>query len=109
MGQKVNPIGIRLKINKTWDSVWFEKKQNFMFFFCVGGGATVTQGETHKNILKQITRVGFGRTEISARLYDSFCCALSFGHGRRGQGFQGVCKSLDFHDLGAKRDKVGNV
>ena len=29
MGQKVNPIGIRLKINKTWDSVWFAKKQKY--------------------------------------------------------------------------------
>ena len=29
MGQKVNPIGIRLKINRTWDSVWFAKKQNY--------------------------------------------------------------------------------
>ncbi len=24
MGQKVNPIGLRLGINKTWDSLWFE-------------------------------------------------------------------------------------
>ncbi len=23
MGQKVNPIGLRLKINRTWDSIWF--------------------------------------------------------------------------------------
>ena len=29
MGQKVNPVGIRLKINRTWDSVWFAKKQNY--------------------------------------------------------------------------------
>ena len=29
MGQKVSPIGIRLKINRTWDSVWFAKKQNY--------------------------------------------------------------------------------
>ena len=29
MGQKVNPIGIRLKINRTWDSVWFAKKQHY--------------------------------------------------------------------------------
>ena len=29
MGQKVNPIGIRLKINRTWDSVWFAKKQKY--------------------------------------------------------------------------------
>lgn len=26
MGQKVNPIGLRLGINKTWDSRWFNKK-----------------------------------------------------------------------------------
>jgi small subunit ribosomal protein S3 len=23
MGQKVNPIGLRLGINRTWDSRWF--------------------------------------------------------------------------------------
>ena len=26
MGQKTNPVGIRLGINKTWDSVWFDEK-----------------------------------------------------------------------------------
>ena len=26
MGQKVNPNGIRLGINKTWSSRWFSKK-----------------------------------------------------------------------------------
>lgn len=26
MGQKVNPVGLRLKINKTWDSRWFSEK-----------------------------------------------------------------------------------
>lgn len=26
MGQKVNPVGLRLGINKTWDSRWFSKK-----------------------------------------------------------------------------------
>ena len=27
MGQKVNPYGIRLGINKTWSSRWFSKKE----------------------------------------------------------------------------------
>src|ERR1700761_1049592 len=27
MGQKVNPIGIRLGINRTWDSRWFARKE----------------------------------------------------------------------------------
>ena len=29
MGQKVNPIGIRLGINRTWDSVWYEEKKQY--------------------------------------------------------------------------------
>ena len=29
MGQKVNPIGLRLGINRGWDSVWFAKKKDF--------------------------------------------------------------------------------
>ena len=29
MGRKVHPIGIRLKINRTWESVWYAKKQNY--------------------------------------------------------------------------------
>ncbi len=28
MGQKVNPIGLRLGINKTWDSRWFSDKES---------------------------------------------------------------------------------
>ena len=27
MGQKTNPIGLRLGINRAWDSVWFDEKQ----------------------------------------------------------------------------------
>ena len=26
MGQKVNPVGLRLGINRTWDSRWFARK-----------------------------------------------------------------------------------
>ncbi len=29
MGQKVNPIGLRLGINRTWDSRWFSSKKEF--------------------------------------------------------------------------------
>ena len=29
MGQKVNPIGLRLGINRTWDSRWFASKENY--------------------------------------------------------------------------------
>ncbi len=29
MGQKVNPVGIRLGINRTWDSVWYDEKEQY--------------------------------------------------------------------------------
>lgn len=29
MGQKVNPIGLRLGITRGWESTWFEKKKNY--------------------------------------------------------------------------------
>ena len=28
MGQKANPIGLRLGINKNWESRWFPSKEN---------------------------------------------------------------------------------
>ena len=29
MGQKVNPISLRLNINRSWDSTWYVNKQNY--------------------------------------------------------------------------------
>jgi small subunit ribosomal protein S3 len=29
MGQKVNPVGLRLGINRTWSSIWYEDKKNY--------------------------------------------------------------------------------
>ena len=33
MGQKINPIGLRLGINRGWDSTWFAKKEGFWKIF----------------------------------------------------------------------------
>ena len=30
MGQKVHPIGFRLGINRSWDSLWFAKKETMV-------------------------------------------------------------------------------
>ena len=27
MGQKVNPVGLRLGVNRGWDSTWYAKKR----------------------------------------------------------------------------------
>ena len=42
------------------------------------------------------TRVGFGRTEVSARLDGIVVCALSFGHGPRRRVFEGGSKGVYF-------------
>ena len=32
MGQKVSPIGLRIGVNKSWDSTWFAGKEDFAKF-----------------------------------------------------------------------------
>ena len=56
-------------------------------------------------------RVEFGRTEVSVRLDGIVFCALSFGHGPRGTGFEGISKGMDFHVFwGAVRGgRIGNA
>ena len=50
--------------------------------------------------------VGFGPTKLSLRLSCTELCALSSGHGPRGQGFEGGEETLDFHAfLGVKKRK----
>ena len=34
MGQKVNPVGIRLGISRGWDSVWYADKHNYADMLC---------------------------------------------------------------------------
>jgi small subunit ribosomal protein S3 len=29
MGQKVNPVGLRVGIVRTWDSIWYDDKKGY--------------------------------------------------------------------------------
>ena len=51
MGQKVNPIGLRVGINKGWDSTWFAKKSDF-------GKYLIEDFKIRKYIKKNITNSG---------------------------------------------------
>ena len=46
MGQKINPIGLRLGINRGWDSTWFAKKKDF--------GKYLREDCKRENILRKI-------------------------------------------------------
>jgi small subunit ribosomal protein S3 len=37
LGQKTNPVGLRLGINQDWDSVWFDEK-NYASKLVIGLG-----------------------------------------------------------------------
>ena len=51
MGQKVNPVGLRLGVNRGWDSVWFAKKKDF-------GNYLIQDFKIRKFIKEQIVNSG---------------------------------------------------
>ena len=51
MGQKINPIGFRLGVNRGWDSIWFAKKKDF-------GKFLIEDFKIRKYIKKNITNSG---------------------------------------------------
>jgi small subunit ribosomal protein S3 len=57
MGRKVNPIGFRLKINKTWDGRWYAEGENYV-------EQLHQDVEIRELILKETPRAGVSRVEI---------------------------------------------
>jgi len=56
LGQKVNPIGLRLGINRTWDSRWFAKKEYSTF--------VVEDFNIRRFIKKRLYQAGVSKIEI---------------------------------------------
>ena len=57
MGQKVNPIGLRLGINKGWDSVWYANKKNF-------GNYLIEDFKIREHIKKTVVNSGVSKVMI---------------------------------------------
>ena len=57
MGQKINPIGLRLGINRGWDSTWFAKKKDF-------GKFLIEDFKIREYIKKNITNSGVSEIVI---------------------------------------------
>lgn len=61
MGQKINPIGIRLGITRTWDSRWFAKRSDYAKF-------VLEDVKVREFIdLKQFRREGISKIEIERK------------------------------------------
>lgn len=57
MGRKVNPIGFRLKVNKTWDGRWYAEGENYV--------QQLHQDIEIRNLLREeAPRAGISRIEI---------------------------------------------
>ncbi|MBN1668108.1 MAG: 30S ribosomal protein S3 [Anaerolineales bacterium] len=57
MGRKVNPIGFRLKINKTWDGRWYAEGDNYV-------NQLHQDVEIRNLVRKEAPRAGVSRVEI---------------------------------------------
>ena len=57
MGQKINPIGLRLGINRGWDSTWFAKKKDF-------GKFLIEDFKIRKYIKKNVVNSGVSKVMI---------------------------------------------
>ena len=74
MGQKINPIGLRLGINRGWDSTWFAKKKDF-------GRYLIEDFKIRKYIKKNITNSGVSEIIIER---SSKKCTISIHTSRPG-------------------------
>ena len=74
MGQKINPIGLRLGINRGWDSTWFAKKKDF-------GRYLIEDFKIRKYIKKNITNSGVSEIIIER---SSKKCSVSIHTSRPG-------------------------
>mgnify|MGYP001225850534 CR=1 FL=1 len=74
MGQKINPIGLRLGINRGWDSTWFAKKKEF-------GRYLIEDFKIRKYIKKNIVNSGVSEIIIER---SSKKCTVSIHTSRPG-------------------------
>lgn len=56
MGQKVNPLGLRLNITRTWDSIWYADKEYASYLF--------EDQKIRKFLKKRLYHAGLARTVI---------------------------------------------
>ena len=57
MGQKVNPVGLRLNIVRTWDSIWYANKRDY-------AGLFLEDQKLRRYLKKRLYHAGISRIEI---------------------------------------------
>tara|TARA_B110000116_G_scaffold122533_1_gene106268 strand:+ start:162 stop:851 length:690 start_codon:yes stop_codon:yes gene_type:complete len=97
MGQKVNPIGFRLGINRGWDSVWFSKKRNF-------GKLLIEDYKIRDYVKKNVVNSGVSQVMIERT---SKKCIVSIYTSR--PGFVIGKKGSDIDKIKSNLSKISNT
>ena len=91
MGQKVSPIGLRVGINKSWDSSWYANKQNFADF--------LIEDEKIRKFIKKnyyqsaIAKVGIERT-VNKTIVNIYTAKPGMIIGTKGAGIETIKAQL---------------
>ena len=91
MGQKVNPIGFRLGINRGWDSVWFSKKRGF-------GKLLIEDYKIREYVKKNVVNSGVAQVLIERTskkcIISIYTSRPGFVIGKKGSDIDKIKKSL---------------
>ena len=91
MGQKVNPVGFRLGINRGWDSIWYAKKNNF-------GNYLVEDYKIRDYIKKNVVNSGVSKVMIERSIKKCFITIYTsrpgFVIGKKGSDIEKIKNKL---------------
>ena len=91
MGQKVNPIGLRLGINRGWDSIWFSKKNEY-------GKLLIEDYKIRKYIKENVVNSGVAQVIIERTskkcIVTIFTSRPGFVIGKKGSDIEKIKKNL---------------
>ena len=91
MGQKVNPISLRLGINRGWDSVWFAKKREY-------GKFLIEDYKIRDYIKKNVTNSGVSQVIIERTtkkcIISIYTSRPGFVIGKKGSDIDKIKKNL---------------
>ena len=91
MGQKVNPIGLRVGINRDWDSVWFAKKRDY-------GRLLIEDFKIREYIKKNVVNSGVSQVKIERTskkcIVTIYTSRPGFVIGKKGSDIEKIKKNL---------------
>ena len=91
MGQKVNPVGFRLGINRGWDSIWFSKKREF-------GKLLIEDYKIREYVKKNVVNSGVSQVLIERTskkcIVSIYTSRPGFVIGKKGSDIDKIKKSL---------------